>query len=167
MTALELTAGERLYRIGVNTDCPLHQVFAGGQCFPRRSQKVTGYGAATQRNDMRGAIVRMQAGQLEKCIESAKHKVIRQTKGRKSRARVYDTRSPKYRKMQNDEPVINYMWFEELDSLHNPFEPTAKPTIADHIKASEPKPEPKPEPSNDLPSSFSGEGTKRSKRRSK
>lgn len=134
MTTSTLTQGERLYRIGVNTNCPLHQVFAGGQCFPRRSQKVTGYGAETIRNDIEGAIVIMQEGQLERCIESATHKVIRMTKGRKARARVHDTRNPKYRRMERDVPVVDYMWFEPVDSLHNPFQPTAKSTIADHIK---------------------------------
>ena len=134
MPTAELTSGEVLYRIGVNTNCPVHQIFAGGQCFPRRSQKVTGYGAETKRVDLRGAIVIMQEGQPKKCIESAKHKVIRMTKGRKSHARVHDTRNPKYRKMKRDVPVIDYMYLEPVDTLMNPYKPVAKKTIADMLR---------------------------------
>ena len=135
MPTAELTTGEKLYRIGVNTNCPVHQIFAGGQCWPRRSQKVTGYGAETKRIDLRGAIVIMQEGQLEKCFESMEHKVIRMTKGRKARAQVHDTRNPRYTKMERDVPVADYTWFEEVETLNNPYEPIAKATVADYLKA--------------------------------
>lgn len=131
--AVPLVGGETLYRIGVNADCPIHQIFAGGQCFPRRSQKVSGYGAETERVDLQGAYVRMQAGQLERCIEEAQHKIIRTTRGRKARARVYDKRSRNWRPMPGDMPVIQFMWFELVEG-NDPHLPLQKKTIADVLK---------------------------------
>jgi len=126
-----LQKGEKLYRIGVNDDCPVHQIFAGGQCFPRKSEKVTGYGSETERTKVRGAVVRMGPGQLEKCFEAASHKVVRSTKGRKSRSRIHDTRARNYRKMDNDRPILGLMYAVPLDTLENPYEKAGYPSLSD------------------------------------
>lgn len=133
--AVPLTKGERLYRIGVNKDCPLHMIYAGGQCFPKTSEKVTGYGIETQRSKIDGAVVRMQEGQLERCIESAKHKVIRMTGrgARRGRARVYDTRARNYRPMPGDVPVLSYMYAEPLDEARNPMQDVRRRTLQEEI----------------------------------
>jgi len=128
--AVPLIEGEKLFRIGVNADCPVHQIFAGGQCFARYSEKVSGYGSETQRDKMKGSVVRMAVGGLDACLLSAKFKVIRSTKGRKSRARIYDTRSRNYRKMADDKPVLDYMYAIELETLANPYAGAAYPTLS-------------------------------------
>ena len=104
--AVPLLPNEKLYRIGVNGNCPMHQLYVGGQCFPRTTEKVSGYGADTQRDRIRGAVVRMGPGQLESCMAIAKHKVIRVTKGRKARARLHDKRSRNFRPMPGDTSIL-------------------------------------------------------------
>lgn len=129
--AVPLIKGEKLYRIGVNADCPVHQIYAGGQCFPRYSEKVTGYGSETQRDRIKGAVVRMAEGGLEECLLNARYKVIRSTRGRKSRSRVYDIRSRNYRKMDGDRPVLDFMYAIELKTIENPYAGTNYPTLAE------------------------------------
>jgi len=71
----------------------------------------------------------MQEGQLKIIMQAAKNKVIRMTKGRKSRARVYDKTSRNYRLMRNDMPILRFMYAVPLDTINNPFEKTAFPTL--------------------------------------
>ena len=126
-----LIGEEKLYRIGVNADCPVHHVYAGGQCFPRTSEKVTGYGAETQRDKLKGAIVRLLPGQLEKCFKDAGHKVIRSTSGKRARSRVYDTNSKNDRAMPGDQPVAQFMYSVCIETIENPFEGAKYPTLAE------------------------------------
>ncbi len=128
--AQELQPGERFYRIGVNADCPVHAITAGGQCFPRYSEDVTGYGSETVRSRVKGAIVVMTEAQLAACIESAKTKVIRSTKGRKRRSRVHSKDGRRYRTMEGDEPAVGYMYAIPLDGPGNPHQDAAYPTLA-------------------------------------
>jgi hypothetical protein len=78
---------------------------------------------------MKGSVVRMAPGGLDKCLLSAKFKVIRSTKGRKSRSRIYDTRSRNYRPMNGDQPVLNFMYAIELETLSNPYVGANYPTL--------------------------------------
>lgn len=129
--SVPLQPGEKLYRIGVNDDCPVHHIYAGGQCFPRYSEKVSGYGSETQRDRMKGAIVRMGEGQLGRCIKEASNKVVRATQGRKSRARIHDTRTRNYRVFPNDKPVLGFMYALPLDSVENPYAEVSYPSLAE------------------------------------
>jgi len=129
--AYQLAEGEALYRIGVNADCPVHGVCLAGQNFTRMSEKVSGYGAETVREPIRGSIVIMRKGQLEKCIEAAKHKLIRHTDGKRARARIVDTRNKRFRSVAGDLPVSAYVYAEKITPANNPHAEVKRPTFAD------------------------------------
>ena len=54
--------GAQVYRIGVIPTCPVHQITVGGQCFPRRSEVVSGFGIETKRKELQGAVVKLTQG---------------------------------------------------------------------------------------------------------
>ena len=108
--AFELRDDEALYRVGVNTNCPVHQITLGGQNFTRMSEKVSGYGAETKREPMHGSIVIMQPGQVDKIMEAAKHKLVRFTEGKRARAHIVDDRSRTYRRNSKDVPVGQFVY---------------------------------------------------------
>ncbi len=126
-----------LYRIGLNSDCPVDQISAGGQTFVKKSEKVSGYGGDTKRTDVVGAIVRVPPGQLDKIMESARHKVIRSTTGKRARHKVYDTRCRNYLRQAGDVPAMQFMYWEKVEGQENPFEKVAKPTLSDLAQAQE------------------------------
>lgn len=132
-----LADGEKLYRIGLNADCPVHQITVGGQCFPRTSEVVSGYGSDTKRSEIQGAIVIMQAGQLDLIKEQIAHKVIRTTHGKRARARVYDSRAKRFRAMPGDAPAAGFMYVLEVTPETDPNSGPAHPTLASELKPAE------------------------------
>jgi len=127
---MDLQEGESLYQIGVNTNCPVHQATVGGQCFPRMSEKVSGYGAETVRQPINGAIVVMQSGQPERIMEEIKFKLIRSTDGKRARARIVDTRSKRYRANRQDVPLADYVYMRPLDARDDPHAEVAEVTLS-------------------------------------
>jgi len=123
-------ADSKLYRIGVTPDCPVHQVTVGGQTFPRRSEIVSGFGAETKRNEIMGAIVLMTPTDLKKIKERAKTKVIRATKGKRARAKVYSTEARNYSANPGDLPVSQFLYVEEAN-MADPTKVTAPRTLAE------------------------------------
>ena len=131
---------EKTYRIGVSPDCPLHHIVVGGVCFPRRSERVEGYGVETKRTEMRGAITLLTESQIKAAREGAKNKVIRSTRGAKPRSLIYSTKARNYRPIKGDEPVTKYLYIEQVGTNSNPYEVPQPVTFAD--EAAE-KPAPK------------------------
>ena len=129
--SVPLTSGEQMFKIGLNRDCPVHHIDCGGQRFVRTSEKVTGYGAQTERSKLQGAVVRMQEGQMEAVRQSAKHKIIRSTRGKKARSRVHDIRSKQYRKMPGDLPVAQFLYAIPLTEMENPYNEPLLPTLGE------------------------------------
>ncbi len=118
-----------MYHVGLNSNCPVHVVTVGGQTFPRNSEKVTGYGSETQRDKIRGAIVEMRPGQLEEIKKSANYKIVRSTRGRRARARVYDTRCRNYRPHSGDMPLSQFLYCRPVSDMENPMKEPDLPTI--------------------------------------
>lgn len=133
------TLEAKLYRIGLNNGCPVHQVRVAGQCFPRDSERVEGYGAETQRSKEAGALVLLQPGQEEKIRAEAKHKVIRSTKNGKT-ARIYDDRTRNYSKMPGDTGVGGWLYIKTVET--DPHAPPSFPSLDD----TEPAPKTTPAP---------------------
>lgn len=125
---------EKTYRIGVSPDCPLHHIVVGGVCFPRRSERVEGYGVETKRTELRGSIVKLTDAQIAAAREGAKHKVIRSTHGSKPRALIYSLKGRNYRPIKGDEPVAKYLYIEEVGTNSNPYEVPRPVTFADESK---------------------------------
>jgi len=132
-----LMPGERMYRIGVNADCPVHHIYAGGQAFTQSSEKVEGYGSETVRSKIKGSVVRMGPGQLEKAYKAARNYVIRSTRGKRARSRVHDKRSRNFRPMPGDKPALQYMYAIPLETVENPYEGASYPTLDETMVASE------------------------------
>ena len=109
-------AGAKVYRIGVIPDCPVHQVTVGGQCFPRRSEVVSGFGIETKRKEIQGAVVKLTKEQIAKIHEGAKHRIVRSTKGKKPVSRVHDIRSRTYTPRPEDLPVERYLYIHEEEA---------------------------------------------------
>jgi hypothetical protein len=126
---------EKTYRIGVSPGCPLHHIVVGGVCFPRRSERVEGYGVETKRTEMRGAITLLTDSQITAAREGAKYKVIRSTRGPKPRALIYSTKARNYRPIKGDEPVTKYLYIEQVGTNTNPYEVPQPVTFADEAPA--------------------------------
>lgn len=105
--------GAKVYRIGVTQACPVHQVTVGGQCFPRRSEVVSGFGIETKRKEIQGAVVKLTEDQIAKINEGAKHRIVRSTTGKKTVSRVHDIRSKTYTPRPEDLPVDQFLYIHE------------------------------------------------------
>ena len=119
----------KLYRIGVTPECPVHQITVGGQTFPRRSEIVSGFGGETKRNEIQGAIVRMHPSSIKSIREKAADKVVRCTKGRRVRAKVYSKQSRNYSPQDGDQPVDRFLYIEE--TKQDPTKVDGYKTLAD------------------------------------
>ena len=125
---------KKLYRYGVNPDCPVHAITLAGLCFPRTTEKVEGYGADTQRSKVEGMVSKLDEGKFAEVIEAAAHKFVRGTKGKKARHWVVDDRTRGFSPHPDDQPVAQYLYFEEIAERENPFEEKLRPTIAEEFK---------------------------------
>lgn len=124
----------KLYRVGVNPDCPVHQITVGGQCFTRRSEKVSGYGSQTKRVEMPGSIVELDEQQLKAIEKSAEAKFVRSTTGKKAKSFVvtYDGRT---KPLPRDVPVVDFLYIEPVEE--NPYVERQRPTLAEAAAAAE------------------------------
>jgi len=120
--------GAQVYRIGVIPTCPVHQITVGGQCFPRRSEVVSGFGVETKRKELQGAVVKLTQQQIAKIREAAKTRVIRSTRGKKVVSRVHDIRSRVYTPRPEDLPVEQYLYVHAEET--NPAEVQSYETLA-------------------------------------
>ena len=120
--------GAQVYRIGVIPTCPVHQITVGGQCFPRRSEVVSGFGIETKRKEIQGAVVKLTQQQIAKIREAAKTRVIRSTRGKKVVSRVHDIRSRVYTPRPEDLPVEQYLYVHAEET--NPAEVQSYETLA-------------------------------------
>ena len=136
-------ADRELYRIGVTPNCPVHQITVGGHCFPRRTEKVTGYGAQTKRNEIQGSIVLLEPGDIDRIKEAAKDRVIRSTRGKKLSAKVYSKSARNYRPQSRDLEVSDFLYIKKEET--NPIDEQVYETIGGS-KADD-KPEASPEES--------------------
>ena len=130
-------ADRELYRIGVTPNCPVHQITVGGHCFPRRTEKVTGYGAQTKRNEIQGSIVLLEPGDIDRIKEAAKDRVIRSTRGKKLSAKVYSKSARNYRPQSRDLEVSDFLYIKKEET--NPIEEQVYETIGESKAAVEPK----------------------------
>ena len=130
----------KLHRIGVTNDCPVHSVTVGGFNFPRRTERVTGHGAETRRDEVRGAIVELQEGDMDRIKAAADKRIVRSTRqGR--RAQVYHVDQKYFRPNEADEPVSKYLYAEPISAEVSPYT-DVRPATLD--AASEPQESPKP-----------------------
>lgn len=132
----------KLHRIGVTNDCPVHSVTVGGFNFPRRTERVTGHGADTRRDEVRGAIVELQDGDLERIQAAAEKRVVRSTRqGR--RAQVYHVESKYFRPHEADEPISKYLYAEPISAEVSPYTDVRPTTLADAAQATQESPKPR------------------------
>lgn len=140
------TLEAKLYRIGLNHGCPVHQIRVAGQCFPRDSERVKlDSDGETHRSKEAGALVLMQPGQEEEVRTEAKHKVIRATKNGKT-ARIYDDRTRNYRKMPGDTGVEGWLYIKAVET--DPHKPVSFPSLEETAPPAQA--EPKAEPDVDV-----------------
>lgn len=130
-------ADRELYRIGVTPDCPVHQVTVGGHCFPRRTEKVTGYGAQTKRNEIQGSIVLLEPDDIDRIKEAAKDRVIRSTRGKKVSSKVYHKKARNYRHQSHDQEVSDFLYIKKEES--NPIEDQRYATLNQGPGSDEPE----------------------------
>jgi hypothetical protein len=109
-------ADRELYRIGVTPNCPVHQITVGGHCFPRRTEKVSGYGAQTKRNEIQGSIVLLEPGDIDRIRSAAKERVIRSTRGKKVSAKVYHKKARNYRPQSHDQEVVDFLYIKKEET---------------------------------------------------
>ena len=134
-----LDAGDQvLYRVGVNSNCPQHQIKIGGQNFTRMSEVVAGYGVDTTRDKIRGSVVLMTEEQRKFILKEAKFKVFRTTNGKRARCFTHDVRNRRYRKMKSDIPVAQFLYMEPEHENTNPFAEIARPTLQDQLEGKKP-----------------------------
>ena len=130
-------ADRELYRIGVTPNCPVHQITVGGHCFPRRTEKVTGYGAQTKRNEIQGSIVLLEPGDIDRIKSAAKDRVIRSTRGKKLSAKVYSKSARNYRPQSRDLEVSDFLYIKREET--NPIEEQVYETLGESQEVVEPK----------------------------
>lgn len=123
-----MIATTKLYRIGVTSSCPVHQITVGGFCFPRRTERVTGHGSETRRDEVKGSIVELSDENIERIKEGASKRVVRATKNNK-RAQVYHVEGKYFRPRPEDQSVSKFLYIEPLSS--SPFEDSEPATLAE------------------------------------
>jgi len=122
----------------VTNDCPVHSVTVGGFNFPRRTERVTGYGADTQRDEVRGAIVELDDEDLERIKTGASKRVVRATRNGR-RAQVYHVEQKYFRPNKADESVAKYLYAEPISAEVSPYTDVRPATLADATPQETPK----------------------------
>lgn len=118
------------YRIGLKPECPVHIITLGGFSFSKVTERVSGYGGDTKRTEIIGAIVTLTKAQIEGIFAGAKNRVVRSTRGKKSRSRVYAKDSRGFRPSEFDREVIELIYIKPLGEF-NPHEEFDAPSLAD------------------------------------
>jgi hypothetical protein len=124
---------DKLYRYGVNPDCPVHKVTVGGLCFVRYSEEVSGYGADTKRNKINGQVGRVSEETRKAVMADLKYKIIRSTAGSKARSWVVDTRVRGYREFERDQPAASFVYMEIMEDRESPYEVPTRKTLGEEL----------------------------------
>lgn len=121
---------EKMYRYGVNHDCPVHGVTIAGLCFPRKTEKVEGYGADTKRSEVEGMISILEESKFNEVIDAAQYKFVRGTKGKRARHWIVDSRTRGFRSQPDDKPIADFIYMHEIVERENPFAKKMHKTIS-------------------------------------
>jgi len=124
---------DKLYRYGVNPDCPVHKVTVGGLVFVRYSEEVSGYGADTKRNKINGQVGRVSEETRKKVLADLKYKIIRSTAGKKARSWIVDSRVRGYRPFERDQPAANFVYMEIMEDRESPYEVPTRKTLGEEM----------------------------------
>lgn len=129
---------KQLFKCGVTPDCPFEVVHLAGLEFPKVTEKVTGHGAETKRDAIRGVVHELTPEKVEAVRAAARNKVIRTTKGKRPRSLLLDARGSgkviggvptrPYRPLPGDQRVEEFVYLEPV--AVSDYEPAPIKTLA-------------------------------------
>lgn len=93
---------------------------------------MTGYGAQTKRNEIQGSIVLLEPADIDRIRAAAKDRVIRGTRGKRLKAKVYSKKAKNYRPQDTDLEVENFLYIKKEET--NPIEEQKYATLGESAK---------------------------------
>jgi len=112
--------------LGVGKSCPYQNCAAGGQDFPRWTERMETVGGTTSRTRVNGKVVEMTRSAIERVAQAVGRKVVRWAG---SRAFILNVDSPRYMGSRNDEPLGKYLYMQVVGDLLPPDWRTNEPEM--------------------------------------
>lgn len=129
-----MSTKSRLYHVGLNPDAPAEVLHLAGVEFPKRSERVEGFGAETKRSVVQGAYLELTEEKVAAIKKAATEKVFRfgnevtkQRKGKEVKHRraflipksgsgfVNGVPSKPYRKQDGDQDVGRFIFLRPVE----------------------------------------------------